>query len=108
MRAKHDPACHLLRWISQVEHLGRADADTLRAANLLRGQLGRGYYQRPRLKLGHPALITMIYIIDRIAEGGGFRHGFSRFTARIQASDLTTSSTCTLLEPGTPVRLFSG
>ena len=47
----------MIRWISQVEHLGRADADTLRAANLLRGQLGRCYHQRPRLKLGRPALI---------------------------------------------------
>ena len=66
----------MLRWISQVEHLGRAYAATLRAANLLRGQLGRGYHHRPRLKLGRPALITMIYIIDRIAKGKGFRHGF--------------------------------
>ena len=66
----------MLRWISQVEHLGRADAATLRAANLLRGQLGRGYHHRPRLKLGRRALITMIYIIDRIAKGSGFRHGF--------------------------------
>ena len=64
------------RWISQVEHLGRADAALLRAANLLRSQLGRNYHNKPVLKLPKNALTTMTYIIDRVAKGSGFRHGF--------------------------------